>query len=212
MEQQPGMRSASVRHHLTGFAAAALLATAATVHAADIAPTAPVSSEAAASKTKPADSVLLDTLGAELKRAMASLGSDKAADQQPKPYFLSYAVADATGYHHGRAVRRDRQLEPEPPPHRPTSRSASASPAEDNTHGDHRNSALTTIPLPLTDDRAAIARSLWFATNRGYARALDGFLKVKTEQQVRAKEEDASADFSAPRSPQTAAPARRARR
>ena len=70
-------------------------------------------------------------------------------------------------------------------------------PAQDNTHGDHRNSALTTIPLPLTDDRAAIARSLWYATNRGYGRALDGYLKVKTEQQVRAKEEDASADFSA---------------
>jgi predicted Zn-dependent protease len=70
------------------------------------------------------------------------------------------------------------------------------SPAEDNTHGDHRNSALTTLPLPLTDDRDAIARSLWYATNRGYARALDGYLKVKTEQQVRAKEEDTSADFS----------------
>jgi len=70
------------------------------------------------------------------------------------------------------------------------------SPAEDNTHGDHRNSALTTLPLPLTDDREAIARSLWYATNRGYGRALDGFLKVKTEQQVRAKEEDTSADFS----------------
>ena len=52
------------------------------------------------------------------------------------------------------------------------------------------------MPLPLTDDRAAIERSLWFATNRGYAKALDGFLKVKTEQQVRAKEEDGSADFS----------------
>ncbi len=69
-------------------------------------------------------------------------------------------------------------------------------PAEDNTHGDHRNSALTTVPLPLTNDGPAIARSLWFATNRGYAKALDGYLKVKTEQQVRAKEEDASADFS----------------
>ena len=40
------------------------------------------------------------------------------------------------------------------------------------------------------------ARTLWFATNRGYGRALDGYLKVQTEQQVRAKEEDASADFS----------------
>ena len=61
--------------------------------------------------------------------------------------------------------------------------------------GDHRNSALTTMPLSLTDDPAALARSLWFATDRGYAKALDSYLKVKTEQQVRAKEEDASADF-----------------
>ncbi len=70
------------------------------------------------------------------------------------------------------------------------------SPALDNTHGDHRTSALTTMPLPLTDDRAAIERTLWFATNRGYGQALDALEKVKTEQQVRAKEEDASADFS----------------
>jgi predicted Zn-dependent protease len=48
----------------------------------------------------------------------------------------------------------------------------------------------------LTDSRAAIERSLWFATNRGYGRALDALEKVKTEQQVRAKEEDTSADFS----------------
>src|SRR5258708_33673408 len=68
--------------------------------------------------------------------------------------------------------------------------------AEDNTHGDHRNSALTTVPLPLTDDGEALARSLWFATNRGYAKALDSYMKVKTEQQVRAKEEDGSSDFS----------------
>ena len=56
---------------------------------------------------------------------------------------------------------------------------------EDNTHGTHRNSALTSMQLPLTDDKEAIARSLWFATNRGYGKALDSYLQVKTEQQVR---------------------------
>ena len=127
---------------------------------------------------------------------MSSLGADgAAAAQQPKPYFLSYAVDDATSVNitaeygaisssnqgHARSVDVQVRL---------------GSPAEDNTHGDHRNSALTTFRFPLTDDRDAIARSLWYATNRGYARALDGYLKVKTEQQVRAKEEDSSADFS----------------
>jgi TldD protein len=136
---------------------------------------------------------LINTMDSELHRAMGSLGS--ADPQQPKPYFLSYAVSDSdslgisaafgalTGTRESRRRTADVQVR-------------LGTPAEDNTHGDHRNSALTTIPLPLTDDREAIAHSLWFATNRGYAKALDGYLKVKTDQQVRAKEEDASADFS----------------
>src|SRR5206468_2701382 len=123
----------------------------------------------------------------ELKRAMGSLGSDAAGSQQPKPYFLSYAVSDSTGVsisaQHGAITSSSGT-------HR---RSVDVqvrigSPQEDNTHGDHRTSALTTMPLPLTDDRSAIERTLWFATNAGYGKALDGFLKVKTEQQVRAKE------------------------
>jgi hypothetical protein len=153
-------------------------------------------SPVAAAKPVADETVLINALDAELQRAMSSLGADgAAAAQQPKPYFISYAVDDATAVsiaaeygaitnsNQGRVRSVDVQVR-------------LGSPAEDNTHGDHRNSALTTLPLPLTDDRDAIARSLWYATNRGYARALDGFLKVKTEQQVRAKEEDTSADFS----------------
>jgi TldD protein len=155
----------------------------------------PAAANSAAGKPA-ADPVLVGALDTELKRAMSSLGSDGAAAQQPRPYFLSYAVSDATqvgiaaqygaivnsNERHVRSVDVQVRL---------------GSPAEDNTHGDHRNSAVTTFPLPLTDDRDAIARSLWYATSHAYARALDGYLKVKTEQQVRAKEEDSSADFSA---------------
>jgi TldD protein len=152
----------------------------------------------AASNTAPAaDEVpLVNLLDTELKRAMSSLGTDgPSAAQQPKPYFLSYAVSDADqvgiSAEYGAIVsstqHRLRQLDVQV---------RLGSPAEDNTHGEHSTSALTTFPLPLTNDSAAIARSLWYVTNRGYARALDGYLKVKTEQQVRAKEEDSSADFS----------------
>jgi predicted Zn-dependent protease len=165
------------------------------LHAARAASDPAIPASATAAKPSAGEAVLLDTLDAELNRAMSSLGTDGAA-AQPKPYFLSYAVDDATsvtiaaeygaitGSHEGHVRSVDVQVR-------------LGSPAEDNTHGDHRSSALTTMPLPLTDDRDAIARTLWFATNRGYGRALDGYLKVKTEQQVRAKEEDASADFSA---------------
>jgi TldD protein len=162
-----------------------------------IVPPAAVPAAATASSVPLAsEAVLMGSLDSELTRAMSSLGSDTAAAQQPKPYFLSYAVDDATSLSisaqfgaitgsnesHRRSVDVQVRL---------------GSAAEDNTHGDHRNSALTTMALPLTDDRAAIGRTLWYATNRGYARALDAFLKVKTEQQVRAKEEDSSPDFSA---------------
>ena len=127
---------------------------------------------------------------------MDSFGNNATdASQQPKPYFLSYAVSESDSIGMSAqfgAINGSREN------HRRIAdvqvRIGAA--AEDNTHGDHRNSALTTIPLPLTNDTEAISRTLWFATNRGYGKALDGYLKVKTEQQVRAKEEDASADFS----------------
>jgi len=152
------------------------------------------------------DTRLVTALQGELNRAMTSLGSDTSvplakAAKSPKPYFISYAVADATN------VSMSAQFGAITGSNESHTRTADVQvrlgePALDNTHGDHRNSALTTIPLPLSDDPAALSRSLWFATNRGYGKALDSFLKVKTEQQVRAKEEDVSADFSA-ESPRT---------
>jgi predicted Zn-dependent protease len=69
-------------------------------------------------------------------------------------------------------------------------------PKLDNTHGSHRGSAVNSLQLPLVDDRHALARTLWLATNSGYSNALDNYLRVKTESQVRAKEEDSSPDFS----------------
>ena len=153
----------------------------------------------AAGATVPPDPILLQVMESELSRAMRSLGTtaapDPKAQPQPKPYFMSYAVSDSdsisisaqfgalSGDQESRRRSADVQVR-------------LGSEAEDNTHGTHRNSALTTMPLPLSDDRTALARSLWYATNRGYSRALDSFLQVKTEQQVRAKEEDTSPDFS----------------
>ncbi len=136
-----------------------------------------------------------DLGGAQGSGSPRAGAAGEATAQTPKPYFLSYAVSDAD------QVAMSAQFGALTGANRSHRRSADVeirlgSQAEDNTHGDHRNSALTTVPLPLTDDAAAISRSLWFATNRGYGKALDGYLKVKTEQQVRAREEDVSPDFS----------------
>ncbi len=141
---------------------------------------------------------LLDTMTGELTRAMSTLGKsteNKASEKQIPPYFLSYSVADATGVtiraqygaladsesNHQRVVDVQVRI---------------GDPKLDNTHGTHRASAVNTLQLPLTDDREALSRSLWLATNSGYGAALDNYLRVKTEAEVRAKEEDSSGDFS----------------
>ena len=150
----------------------------------------------------------MQAMEAELHRAITELGNaitpvasdanKTASGNKPpqKPYFLSYSVADAE------SVSINAQYGAITSSNESHSRTADVqvrlgSPLLDNTHDAHRTSALTTLPLPISDDRSAIERSLWFATNRGYGQALAALEKVKTEQQVRAKEEDASADFSA---------------
>ncbi len=176
--------------------------------AAGVGKSAPASAKSADKTSKDtaskdtSDPVLMQVMSTELARAMkdlgAAVGTSAPADGknvQPKPYFISYEVSDAENVSisaefgalvdNSSARRRTADVQVR-----------LGSGAEDNTHGTHRNSGLTTMPLPLGDDRAALERSLWFATNRGYGKALDSLLQVKTEQQVRAKEEDSSPDFS----------------
>ena len=142
---------------------------------------------------------ILDAMGTELQRAFQSLGRQgnaKTEDiKQLPPYFLSYTAQDTEmvliGAQYG-------ALSSSLAGH---VRSADVlvrvgSPQLDNTHGDHRASAVHTVQLPLNDDREALQRSLWMATNSSYGAALDNYLRVKTEAEVRAKEEDNSPDFS----------------
>ena len=144
-------------------------------------------------------SVLLDTMTGELQRAFTSLGkpgpNQKDADKQLPPYFLSYSVADATSV----SIRAQYGALADSSSNQVRVADVQmriGDPKLDNTHGNHRASAVNSMQLPLGDDRAALARTLWLATNAGYGSALDNFLRVKTEAQVRAREEDTSPDFS----------------
>jgi TldD protein len=141
---------------------------------------------------------LLDTMTAELNRAMSDLGKQpekSASAKEIPPYFLSYSVTDAAGIsiraQYGALVNsedsRQRIVDVQV---------RVGDPKLDNTHGQHRGSAVNSLQLPLTDDREALSRSLWLATNSGYGTALDNYLRVKTEAEVRAKEEDNSGDFT----------------
>jgi predicted Zn-dependent protease len=143
--------------------------------------------------------VLLDAMTTELQRAFASLGRQPPpkpdAGKQLPPYFLSYSVSDASVV----SIRAQFGALVESSSNRIRVADVQVRLGDrtlDNTHGTHRASAVNSLQLPLTDDRNALARTLWLATNAGYGNALDNYLRVKTEAEVRAKEEDSSPDFS----------------
>jgi len=159
---------------------------------------------AAVSASAHAQSPLMDAMSAELNRATGDLGKDAASkdasaaantkDAQP-PYYLSYSAHDT--YSVSITAQQGAILGDDSTHQRVVDVVVRVGdPKLDNTHGQHRPSAVTTTPLPLDDDRKAIARSLWWATNTGYGKALQTYLQVKTENGVRAKEEDTSPDFS----------------
>jgi predicted Zn-dependent protease len=136
----------------------------------------------------------MEAMTAELHRGFTSLGK-QGDDKQLPPYFLSYSVSDASMV----AIRAQFGALVDSSSNHVREGDVQVrigEPKLDNTHGSHRSSAVTSTELPLTDDRVALARSLWLATNTGYGNALDNYLRVKTEAEVRAKEEDSSPDFS----------------
>src|ERR1035438_9157578 len=102
----------------------------------------------------------------ELHRAFSSLGKQGDEKQLP-PYFLSYSVSDASfatiraqfGALVDSSTNRVRVADVQV---------RMGDPKLDNTHGNHRSSAVNSMQLPLTDDPEALARSLWLATNAGY--------------------------------------------
>lgn len=154
---------------------------------------------AAAKDSVPASPVLLDAMTGELQRAFTSLGkpgpNQKEPDKLLPPYFISYSISDNT------AVSIRAQYGALADSNSTHVRVADVQvrigdPKLDNTHGNHRASAVNSLQMPLGDDRGALSRTLWQATNAGYGTALDNYLRVKTEAQVRAKEEDSSPDFS----------------
>jgi predicted Zn-dependent protease len=130
------------------------------------------------------------------QRESGKSSEQKSADNSPvPPYFISYSISDSTDVtiravfgglidsetNHTRMGDVVVRI---------------GDPTLDNTHGTHHSGAATGVQIPLGDDSRAISRSMWEVTNAAYGNALETYLRVKTEAQVRAKEEDTSADFS----------------
>src|SRR5271154_2291712 len=154
-----------------------------------LAPAATVSATDKPAKVSANDSLLL-AMQTELSRAKEALSKS-----DPAPYYLSYTVYDQdltviAGAYGGLLADSTSKW-----------RSADVTmrvgtPEMDNTHGQSRQSGLTSGSLPLGDDTDAMARVLWELTDREYKRAVPAFLNVKTNTAVRAEEEDKSPDFS----------------
>jgi TldD protein len=159
-----------------------------------IAVIAAVNAGAAPPKNEPNDA-LLSAMQQELQRAQTDL-----AKLDPAPYFLSYSVHDQSM---AVAVGSQGSLVTSTSGRR---RSADVSmrigtPALDNSHDKNRSSAMGSGTLPLADDRDAIAHELWRLTYEEYRKASSAYLKVKTDTQVHAQEEDTSPDFSQEKPP-----------
>jgi predicted Zn-dependent protease len=136
------------------------------------------------------DGILLSTMQSELDRAKTSL-----AKSDPSPYFISYEVYDQRSMMiagtYGTIVNSNLGN------HRWADVTMRVgTPAMDNTHNENRDSGISSGPLPLADDRDAIARTLWELTDREYRRASPAYAKVMTNNSVEAAEEDKSPDFS----------------
>ncbi|HEX3377563.1 MAG TPA: metallopeptidase TldD-related protein [Candidatus Acidoferrales bacterium] len=136
------------------------------------------------------DGILLSTMQSELDRAKTSL-----AKSDPSPYFISYEVYDQRSMMiagtYGTIVNSNLGN------HRWADVTMRVgTPAMDNTHNENRDSGISSGPLPLADDRDAIARTLWELTDREYRRATPAYAKVMTNNSVEAAEEDKSPDFS----------------
>jgi len=117
------------------------------------------------------------------------------------PYFLSYEVLEAEI---GGATGSFGALVSSSPLNRRRSLGIDlrvGSYALDNTHP-NRGAVLnlpdtfTAFSLPIDDDPDAVRALLWYFTDQKYKRAVEQFIAVKTNVQVKAPETDKSGDFS----------------
>jgi predicted Zn-dependent protease len=133
---------------------------------------------------------VLKAMKTEMARATADLGKT-----DPAPYYLSYTVYDQD---FTVLVGAYGSLLQDAAAHRRHADVAMrvGTPALDNTHGQSRPSGLTSGTLPLGEDQDALQRVLWELTDREYKRAAPALLNVRTNNAVRAEEEDKSPDFS----------------
>jgi len=137
--------------------------------------------------------VVLDTMAQELQRNFDAL--KKKAD--PVPYFLSYEITDqdthtisaTLGVLNGSDAGRSRYLDV-------TVRVGD--PKLDNFRRVRGERVEFTggAAVPIDDVAGPLRQDLWLETDRVYRASAERLIKIKTNQQVKAADRDASSDFS----------------
>jgi len=137
--------------------------------------------------------VVLNTLSEELQRNFTVL--KQKAD--PPPYFISYEVTEqefhvagaSLGALTGSGDSRNRYLDVSV---------RVGSPKLDNYHRvrGERVQFTSGFSISIDDNPNAIAQRLWLETDRVYRLAAERLIKIRTNQQVKVAERDASDDFS----------------
>ncbi len=133
------------------------------------------------------------TLASELERNFTALKQKG----DPAPYFLGYEVADvetdvviaSQGSLQGQNHARQRLLDV-------TLRVGD--PKFDNYRaiGGNRPRFTSATQLPLDDNEGAIRQTVWLATDRVYRAASQQLIRLKADEQLKAKGSDGSDDFS----------------
>ncbi|HVT59017.1 MAG TPA: metallopeptidase TldD-related protein [Thermoanaerobaculia bacterium] len=142
-------------------------------------------------------SAVLQALEEEMQRSVEGL----KAKGDPAPYFISYYVTEREGVRvsvsrgalRHRSSERSRLLDVEV---------RAGDYAFDSTRrlrgerGFFPGRQSRPVRLPLEDDLTAMRQAIWLETDRRYKDAIESFIQVKTNAELKAKEEEASADFS----------------
>ncbi len=137
--------------------------------------------------------VVLNTLSEELQRNFIAL--KQKAD--PPPYFMSYEVTEIDYHASGATLgalnasndSRNRYLDVSV---------RVGNPKLDNYHRarGERVQFTSGVNLSVDDNPNAITQRLWLETDRVYRAAAERLIKIRTNQQVKVAERDASDDFS----------------
>jgi len=135
----------------------------------------------------------LDTLSDELTRNFTGL----KAKADPPPYFLSYEVTEIEAHSVSATLgsltstsdSKNRYLDV---------CLRAGSPKLDNYHRarGERVQFTSGVNISIDDNPASIRQRVWLETDRVYRAATERLIKIKTNQQVKVAERDASDDFS----------------